>query len=190
MNNANQQNNNNLRGDHDGDDALDLEAVEDPAEDPAEDPEDAAAEDPEDAADPPVYPARRQMLLERLTIAMASRYPRMQRYSDKLGYLLADACRKAFVGIQGTNIEMMDFIKASDVPIVVAQISLFLVKNQIKPAVSDLAMLEALAMETGRRLAKGDAHTVNRRAQLTSEGVLAPFGGDVVPLAVRGEWVD
>ena len=83
----------------------------------------------------------------------------------------------------------MDFIKASDAPIVVAQISLFLVKNDIKPAVSDLEMLEALAMETGRRLAKGDAHTVNRRAQLTSEGVLAPFGGDVVPLAVRGEWV-
>ena len=89
--------------------------------------------------------------MERLTIAMASRFPRMQRYSDKLGYLLADACRKAFVGIQGTNIEMMDFIKASDVPIVVAQVSLFLVRNRIKPAVSDLVMLEALAVETGRR---------------------------------------
>ena len=189
MNNANQQNNNNRRGDHDGDDNLNLEAGEDPADDPAEDPEDVAAEDPEDATDPPLYPSRRQMRLNGLTIAMASRFPRMQRYSDKLGFLAIDACRKAFVGVQGTNIETMDFIKASDAPIVVAQISLFLVKNDIKPAVSDLAMLEALAMETGRRLAKGDAHTVNRRAQLTSEGVLAPVGGDVVPLAVRGEWV-
>ena len=190
MNNANQQNNNNRRGDHDGDDNLNLEAGEDPADDPAEDPEDVAAEDPEDATDPPLYPSRRQMRRNGLTIAMASRFPRMQRYSDKLGFLAIDACRKAFVGVQGTNIETMDFIKASDAPIVVAQISLFLVKNDIKPAVSDLEMLEALAMETGRRLAKGDAHTVNRRAQLTSEGVLAPFGGDVVPLAVRGEWVD
>ena len=53
----------------------------------------------------------------------------------------------------------------------------------------DAKLLGAGVTATMDLLAEGDMHAVNRRAQLTAEGVLKPDGDDVVPLAVREEWI-
>ena len=67
-----------------------------------------------------------------------------------------------------------------------SQAALFMVKNRLRPLASDLYMLELLALGTTQKLADGDAHAVNRRAQLRSQGVLTP--DDVMPLTVRESW--
>ena len=124
-----------------------------------------------------------------VTTQDVEQYPPLKAYSDKLLYAITDACRKSLVGMDGTNLQMMDAIHNGNEGLVLGQVCLFLVKNQIKPMASDLTLLEDLVKETATRLGEGDMHAVNRRHQLTAVGVLKPAGDDIVPDAVRAEWV-
>ena len=124
-----------------------------------------------------------------LTTQDVEQYPPIKAYSDKLLYAITDACRKSLVGTEGTNLQMIDAILNGNEGLVLGQVCLFLVKNQIKPMASDLFLLVDLVKVTATRLGEGDMHAVNRRQQLTAEGVLKPAGDDIVPDAVRAEWV-
>ena len=69
------------------------------------------------------------------------------------------------------------------------QVVLFLLKNQIKPMASDLLMLSSLVEETAERLGDGNVHAVNRRRELTDDGVLKPTGDIIVPDVLRAWWL-
>ena len=124
-----------------------------------------------------------------VTTQGVEQYPPMKGLNDKVAYAATDACRKGLVGTDGTNLQMINAINNGNEGLVIGQVCLFLVKNQIKPMASDLILLEDLVKETARRLGEGDMQAVNRRQQLTAAGVLKPAGDDVVPDAVRAEWV-
>lgn len=121
-----------------------------------------------------------------VTDEQVDQYPQIVNYSDVLVFAAADACRKGLAGLDGTNLQMMDAI---DDGLLLGQLCLFLVKNRIRPMASDLKMIGDMVMEVGRRLANGDLYSVNRRHQLTNNGVLHPTGDDIVPDAVRAEWL-
>ena len=112
-------------------------------------------------------------------------YPPLKKMSDILHYAAADACRKAFVGEDGTNLQMMDVMSVGDNLLVAGQVCLFLVKNKIKPMANHVAVLAGLVEITAERLGNGNMHAVNRRRELTNNGVLKPTGDDIVPDSVR-----
>ena len=109
-------------------------------------------------------------------------------FSDVMGYAAADSCRKALVGVQGTNLQMLSLVEDDDATMLV-QVVLWVLKNKMKPTADEVYMLLMLTGETARRLGDGDMHAVNRRHDLTANGVLKPTGDDVVPDEIRYEWV-
>jgi len=114
-------------------------------------------------------------------------YPQLEAYDDTMVYSVTEFCRKNLVGVDGTNLQMMEVIDGRD-EFILGQVCLFLVKNHIKPVCSDLFMLSALLKEMARRLGEGDIQTVNRRHELRANGVLT--ADDVVPDAVRSKWLE
>ena len=116
-------------------------------------------------------------------------YPPLQKISDILHYAAAEACRKALVGENGTNLQMMDVMSNGDNMLVAGQVCLFLVRNQIKPMVNDVALLTGLVEITVERLSNGNMHAVNRRRGLMDNGILKPMGDDIVPDSVRALWI-
>ena len=138
--------------------------------------------------DVPILPPDGKLVELGIAAEDVNQYSPIENWSDILLYSATDACRKGLVGKNGTNLEMLRVIDDNE-HYVVGQVCVFLVKNQIKPMASDLFMLVMLVKETARRLADGDIHTVNRRHQLTIDGVLTPLGDDIVPDAVRATWV-
>ena len=116
-------------------------------------------------------------------------FPKISAYSDKLFYCAMDACRKFLLGVDGTTINLKTMIEQFGDEVLLIPLSVFLVKNRIKPMASDVFLLQGLVMEAVLRLSGGDGDTVNRRYNLTNSGVLTPLGDDVVPPAVRAEWV-
>ena len=118
----------------------------------------------------------------------AEQYPELQNVSDILHYAATDACRKGLVGVDGTNIQMINVI-GENKRLMIEQVCLFLLKNQIKPLESVVVMLTLLVETTADLLGEGDMHAVNRRRQLTINGVLKPRGDDIVPDTIRALWV-
>ena len=144
-----------------------------------------------DADVPMILPAQLLAMWGVTEQEVMEQYPQMTMYSDKALYAIADSIRKSLVGVHGTNLQMINAINNSqDKEMLVSiHVGLFLVKNQMKPMEIDAKLLGAGVTATMDLLAEGDMHAVNRRAQLTAEGVLKPDGDDVVPLAVREEWI-
>ena len=127
-----------------------------------------------------------------VTEAEVEQYPEMVSLDDKLLYSATDSCRKALVGLHGTNLQMIAVILSNEhgEMFMHGQACLFLVKNKIKPMAKDIQLLAMLIAETARRLGEGDMHAVNRRHQLTHQGVLKPtLDDDTVPEDVRANWV-
>ena len=126
-----------------------------------------------------------------VTAQEVSQYPEMTKYSDKALYAIADAMRKSLVGVDGTTLKTIEAINNSqdEDMLLSTHVGVFLVKNRLKPMVVDGDLLGAGVMETLRRLARGDMHTVNRRRKYIEEGVVKPAGDDVVPAAVRESWI-
>ena len=116
-------------------------------------------------------------------------YPPLQNVPDTLHCAAADACRKALVGEDGTNLQMIDVISVGNNVLVAGQVCLFLVKNKIKPMAKHVAILAGLVELTAERLGSGSMHAVNRRRELTNNGVLKPTGDDIVPDSVRALWI-
>ena len=122
------------------------------------------------------------------TVAQVYQYPELHKLCNRLGYLTADACRKAVVGVDGTNIQMLEAISQNE-ELIMEQVCLFFVKNRIKPVLRDLELVASLMVETAERLSRGDMLAVNRRHELTNNRVLKPKGDDIVPDALRDSWV-
>ena len=184
-----------LSDDEDPSDDEDLSDDEDPSDDEAEDPADDGPADNGRVmdADPVIMPADVHLNREGVTPAQVLQFPVMQAYSDSAGYGVAELARKNLVGPQGTNLQFVQLINrvmerdpVHAQGLMWAQAALFMVRNRIRPLASDLYLLEHLALGTAQKLAEGDAHAVNRRAHLKSQGVLTP--DDVVPLDVRESW--
>ena len=123
-----------------------------------------------------------------VTIAQVNAFPRLLTLNDKIGYAAADACRKGLVGVDGTNIQMVNFM-TGNAGFGYGQACKFLVTNRILPTVGDVMLIARLINETASKLEDGDMHAVNRRQVLTAEGVVKPTGDDVVPEAVRSVWL-
>ena len=140
------------------------------------------AEDQEDVA---IMLPDRQLDLLGITEETAAGYPVMKSVSDKLAYGILENSRRNLVG-RGTNLQMIEVLGEDD-RVLIGQICLYLVKNQIKPMISDLVLLVPLVQETARLLGQGDMHAVNRRRELRQSGVLTATG--IVPRAVRAEWL-
>ncbi|KAL3913568.1 MAG: hypothetical protein SGARI_000592 [Bacillariaceae sp.] len=136
-----------------------------------------------------VHPPDSKMAELGVTPAIINEYPEMVSYTDVLGYAACDFARNYFVGVDGTNLQMIELMGNNEngEALMAAQVCLFLVKNRIKPKVRDLDLVGGLATETARRLGVGDFHTVNRRRTLINEGVLTVAG--VVPHAIRAQWL-
>ena len=145
------------------------------------------AEEGDVEGDVPVLLPREQLTEIGVTYEEVEQYPRMTKLSDKVCFATAECCRKNLVGVNGTNLQMMQVIDGKD-QYVMGQVCLFLVKNRIKPMLSDMVLLVPLLKETARRLGEGDITAVNRRHELRVNGVLT--ADDVVPGAVRSEWID
>jgi hypothetical protein len=142
----------------------------------------------DDVVDPPLLPPNSQLESLGVTDDDVMEYPTLVVYDDKLFCAMVDCCRKHFVGVDGTNLQMIDTIGENE-GTYMCQVSMFLVKNRIKPLASDVMLLAPGVQETAKRLGHGDIHAVNRRHQLTGEGVLKPAGDDIVPDAVRVVWI-
>ena len=135
-----------------------------------------------------IIPSDAELTKLGITAQAVEQYPQLKAYQDIQHYAIADACRKALVGNDGTNLQMINVIRENE-KLVQSQVVLFLLKNQIKPMASDLLMLSSLVEETAERLGDGNVHAVNRRRKLTDDGVLKPTGDDIVPDALRASWL-
>ena len=135
-----------------------------------------------------IIPSDAELTKLGITARAVEQYPQLKKYQDIQHYAMADACRKALVGNDGTNLQMINVI-CENAELVRGQVVLFLLKNQIKPMASDVFVLSSLVEETAKRLGEGDVHTVNRRSKLIDDGVLKPAGDDIIPRAIRAAWV-
>ena len=122
-----------------------------------------------------------------LTSDEVAGFPMTNKHTDVLGHGIAELARKSIVGVDGTNIQMVEAI-GNDDDLYTGQAALYLAKNHLNPTAGDVAMLAPLAEETARRLLSlGDSHTVNRRAELKNTGILTD--DDVVPANIRLQWI-
>lgn len=137
---------------------------------------------------PVVLPPADQLALLGLTEEDVDGFPEITAFTDVLGYVATDACRKGVVGVGGTNLQMVEFLENNEF-IEIAQVLLFLLKNRIKPLADDVVLIATLVVETGRRLGEGDMQAVNRRHALTRNGVVKPRGDDIVGEDLRMMWV-
>ena len=135
-----------------------------------------------------IIPSDAELTKLGITAQAVEQYPQLKNYQDIQHYAIADACRKALVGNDGTNLQMINVIRENE-ELVRGQVVFFLLKNQIKPMAFDVFVLSSLVEETAKRLGEGDVHTVNRRSKLIDDGVLKPAGDDIVPRAIRAAWV-
>jgi hypothetical protein len=133
-------------------------------------------------------PARLTAMLG-ITEATVEQCPPYKYINDKMLYGATDASRKNLVGVEGTNLQMIEALDGNEDGYVMGQVCLYLVKNRIKPMARDVLLLVPLVQITAEKLGEGDIHAVNRRSELTDEGVLKPTGDDIVPDAVRDEWL-
>ena len=138
--------------------------------------------------DPAIIPSDAELTKLGITAQAVQQYPQLKAYHDIQHYAIADACRKALVGNDGTNLQMINVIRENE-KLVQSQVVLFLLKNQIKPMASNVFILAPLVEETAKRLGEGNVHAVNRRSKLIDDGVLKPAGDDIVPRAIRAAWV-
>jgi hypothetical protein len=136
-----------------------------------------------------VHLPARVMAILGVTEDTVEQYPQFSHINDKMLYTITDACRKNLVGVEGTNLQMIQALDGNEDGFVMGQVCLFLVKNRIKPMNCDVFLLVPLVQITAEKLGEGDIHAVNRRRELTDEGVLKPTGDDIVPDAVRDVWV-
>ena len=141
------------------------------------------------AEDPMIHLPDRQCEILGITNEEIDQYPLMAAFTDVTGYAAADSLRLALVGPNGTNLQMLAALDGDEDPVLIGCATLFLVKNRIRPRMSDLELLIPLMQETARRLALGDLHAVNRRHELRENGVLT-MGDDVVPDEVRAQWIN
>lgn len=139
-----------------------------------------------DAENTPILLPDRKMTELGLTQEDVNGYPTVKSYDDVLGFAVAEACRKALVGSDGTNLQMIEAIGDRD-ELIFGQVVLFLVKNQIKPMTDDMLIIGLMVKGIACRLGEGNMRTVNRRAQLKAEGVLTAT--DIVSAEVRMKWL-
>ena len=138
----------------------------------------------------PILPPANRLAALGPTVPVVHQFPVISACSDKLFCCALDACRKELVGVIGTPVNLKTMVEENGDEVLLVPLSVFLCQNRIKPVACDVLLLQGLVMEAARRLSEGDMHAVNRRSYLTSHGVLTPLGGDVVPEAVRAEWVN
>ena len=136
---------------------------------------------------PTVLPPDSVMQRMGVTTEEIEAYPESRNINDKAGYAATESARKGLVGANGTNIQLANYLKTNGFQFALGQACVFLVKNRIKPTAVDVALVAEMIFAFTEQLRQGNAHAVNRRAELIAQGILNPQGDDVVPDFVRNE---